>query len=223
MEAIRVMLVDDHTLFRSGVASLLRQQADFEVVGEAGNGEEAIEKAGTLMPDVILMDVYMPHMGGLEATRRIKESLPYVKIVMLTFSDEDKDLFEAIKAGAHGYLMKKIEPEELIRNLRGVCQGEAPISRSTATKLLDEFARVTRGGAQESRPQEKLSPREQEVLELLTTGATNKEIASSLGISENTVKNHLKNILEKLHLQNRVQAAAYALREGLVPDHTPES
>jgi DNA-binding NarL/FixJ family response regulator len=173
------------------------------------------------MPDIILMDVYMPKMGGLEATRRIKEVLPYVKIVMLTASEEDKDLFEAIKAGAHGYLLKKIEPQDLFQNLRGVFLGEAPMSRSTATKLLDEFARLSQSDPVWARPQEKVSPREREVLELLTQGATNKEIASCLGISENTVKNHLKNILEKLHLENRVQAAAYALRQGLTQDQKP--
>ena len=179
----------------------------------------ALEKSKELMPDVILMDVYMQEMGGLEATRQIKEVLPYVKIVMLTVSEEDQDLFEAIKAGAHGYLLKKIEPERLFQNLRGVIQGVAPISRTAATKLLDEFARLARSGSEEAHRQEKLSPREREVLELLTQGATNKEIAASLGISENTVKNHLKNILEKLHLQNRVQAATYALREGLIWEH----
>ena len=218
METIRVLLVDDHPLFRSGVASLLRQQVDFEVGGEAQDGEEALEKAKELMPDVMLMDVYMPGMGGLEATRRIKELLPYVKIVMLTVSEEDKDLFEAIKAGAHGYLLKKIEPAEFFRALRGVFHGEAPISRAAATKILAEFARLARRGSQGANPQEKVSPREREVLELLTKGATNKEIAATLTISENTVKNHLKNILEKLHLENRVQAAAYAFREGLIRD-----
>ena len=218
MEAMRILLVDDHALFRSGVAGLLRQQAGFEVVGEAGDGAEALEKAREIMPDVILMDVFMPGMGGLEATRRIKAVLPYVKIVMLTISEEDKDVFEAVKSGAHGYLLKKIEPEAFIRTLRGVFRGEAPISRATAAKILAEFARQALRGPGDASPQGRLSPREQEVLELLTKGASNKEIASSLGISNNTVKNHLKNILEKLHLENRVQAAAYALREGLARD-----
>jgi DNA-binding NarL/FixJ family response regulator len=215
---MRILLVDDHALFRSGVAGLLRQQAGFQVVGEAEDGAEALEKARELMPDVILMDVYMPGMGGLEATRRIKEVLPYVKIVMLTVSEEDKDVFDAVKAGAHGYLVKKIEPEAFFRTLRGVFRGQAPISRTTAAKILAEFARQARRGPGDASPEGRLSPREQEVLELLTKGATNKEIAASLGISNNTVKNHLKNILEKLHLQNRVQAAAYALREGLARD-----
>ena len=216
MKTIRVLLVDDHALFRSGVAGLLREQPDFELAGEARDGREALERANDLMPDVILMDVYMPEVGGLEATRKIKDSLPYVKIVMLTVSEEEGDLFEAIKAGAHGYLLKNIEPKELLRSLRDVFQGEAPISKRAATKLLDEFARLSRGDSRKE--QDNLSPREREVLEHLTTGATNKEIASSLCISENTVKNHLKNILAKLHLQNRVQAAAYALRKGLTQD-----
>lgn len=215
MDPVKILLVDDHALFRSGIAGLIRGQPDFDLVGEAGNGHEALEKAEALMPDLILMDVYMPGMGGLEATRRIKHALPYVKIVMLTASDEDSDLFEAIKAGAHGYLLKKIGPSEFFRTLRGAFLGEAPLSRSTAGKILKEFGRVTRREAGDCPPAQKLSPREMEVLELLTRGATNREIASKLYISENTVKNHLKNILEKLHLKNRVQAATYALREGL--------
>lgn len=219
MEVIRVLLVDDHALFRSGVAGLLHGQTDFEVVGEAQNGEEALEKAKEMMPDVILMDLYMPGMSGMQATRRIKEVLPSVKIVMVTVSEEDADLFEAIKAGAHGYLLKKIEPEVFFHTLRGVVRGVAPFSRATATKILDEFARLAPPDTEQARPQEQLSPREREVLEFLTRGTTNKEIALSLGIAESTVKNHLKNILEKLHLENRVQAAAFAIRKGLTrPD-----
>lgn len=221
MEIIRVLLVDDHALLRTGVAGLLKMGPDFEVVGQVQDGEEALKKAKELMPDLVLMDIYMPGMGGIEATRQIKQVLPYVKIVMLSVSDKDEDLFDAIKAGAHGYLNKKIEPEEFLRVLRGVFRGEAPVSGFTATKILDEFARVARLDPERAHAQGKLSPREREVLELLTSGATNKEIASSLGIAENTVKNHLKNILEKLHLENRVQAAAFALRKGLTrPDKT---
>jgi len=222
-EAIRVLLVDDHALFRAGLASLLQTQKDCEVVGEAGNGEEALEKAKELMPDVILMDVYMPKMGGPEACRRIREALPYVKIVMLTVSEDDKDLFEAIKAGAHGYMLKKLEPHVLFKMLRGTMRGEAPISRMAASKILGEFARLARHGSEEASAHENLSAREHEVLGFLTKGATNKEIASSLGIAENTVKNHVKNILEKLHLQNRVQAAAYALRKDITHPRKPEA
>lgn len=216
MEAIRVLLVDDHALFRKGLASMLRDQPDFEVVAEAQDGEEALAKAKELMPDVILMDIYMPGGTGLEATQRIKEALPYVRIVILTVSEEDQNLFSAIKSGAQGYLSKKIEPHELFEMLRGVVKGEAPISRVTAAKILDEFARQGKHRRPEQ-PVEHLSPREQQVLELLTKGSTNKEIAAALGISDNTVKNHLRNILDKLHLENRVQAAAFALQKGLNP------
>lgn len=216
MDAMKVLLVDDHTLFRSGIASLLSQQDDFEVVGEAANGFEAVELSKQLMPDIILMDINMPECDGLEATRLIKQELPYAKIVILTVSEEDQTLFEAIKAGAQGYLLKKIEVEELLELLRGVSRGEAPISKATATKILGEFARDREQPAPIKNLGETLTPREKEVLEHLTRGLTNKELANALYISENTVKNHLRNILEKLHLSNRVQAVAYALREGLV-------
>lgn len=218
MEAIRLLLVDDHALFRKGLASMLRDQLDFEVVAEAQDGQEALAKAKELMPDVILMDIYMPGCDGLEATRRIKEALPYVKIVILTVSEEDQNLFSAIQSGAQGYLLKKIEPGELFEMLRGVVKGEAPISRATGAKILNEFARQVKRGREED-PGEQLSPREREVLELLTKGSTNKEIAAALGISDNTVKNHLRNILDKLHLKNRVQAAAFALQKALSPPH----
>ncbi|MFQ5882753.1 MAG: response regulator [Candidatus Methylomirabilales bacterium] len=216
MDAIRVLLVDDHALFRKGLASMLRDQPDFEVVAEAQDGQEALAKAKELMPDVILMDIYMPGCNGLDTTQRIKEALPYVKIIILTVSEEDQNLFSAIKSGAQGYLTKRIEPQELFEMLRGVVNGEAPISRITAAKILNELARHVKQPPVEH-PGDQLSPREHEVLELLTQGSTNKEIAAALCISDNTVKNHLRNILDKLHLQNRVQAAAFALRKGLSP------
>lgn len=210
MKATPVLVVDDHALFRKGVARLLQAEG-FKVVGEARDGREALSQAKKLKPDVILMDIYMPGMDGLEATRRIKEAIPSAKVVILTISEEDQNLFEAIKAGAHGYLLKSVEPEALFQTLRGVVRGEAFLSPSMAAKILDEFARAAEGA-----PSARLSPREREVLELLARGASNKEIASALNISENTVKNHLKRIMEKLHLENRVQVVAYALREGLV-------
>ena len=216
MEPIRVLLVDDHVLFRKGLASLIDPLEDMEVVGEAGDGREALERARELMPDLILMDIQMPGWDGLKATRLIKEQMPYVKIVMLTISDDDTDLFEAIKSGAEGYLLKNIVPEELFEMLRGVYRGEAPISGLTAARILDEFARLAQKESWVPSSGESLTPREKEVLQLVSRGATNKEIASRLFIAENTVKNHLRNILAKLHLQNRVQAAAYALREGLI-------
>jgi len=214
VKATRVLVVDDHALFRKGVAGLLRDTEGFTVVGEARDGREAVAKAQALTPDVVLMDVYMPGMDGLEAARRITQAVPSVRIVMLTVSEEDRNLFEALKAGAHGYLLKSVEPEELFRTLRGVVRGEAFLTPSMATKLLEEFTRRT--GAQEAAPAGRMSRREREVLELLTGGAVNKEIAAALRISENTVKNHLKSMMEKLHAENRVQVVVYALRHGLV-------
>ena len=214
MKPIRVLLADDHSLFRKGLASLLSSDKGFKVVGEAQDGTEALNKAKDLKPDLILMDVYMPGGNGLEATRQIKEALPSVKVVILTVSEEDKNLFEAIKCGAHGYLLKKIEPRDLFEMLRGVFRGEAPISRATAAKILNEFAAQAHRATEEM-PEEKLTPKEREVIEFLTKGWTNKEIGNKLGITENTVKNHLKNILDKLHLENRVQAATFALEHKL--------
>jgi DNA-binding NarL/FixJ family response regulator len=210
MEKIRVLLADDHALFRRGLASLLMPQDDLEVVGEASTGDEAIERARELMPDVILMDVRMPGMNGLEATRRLSEEMPYVKIVILTVSEDEEDLFAALKGGAQGYLLKNIDPDDLIACIHQVQRGEAPLAPAMATKILREFS------AAAPRPGPSLTHREREVLELVARGDANKEIARHLQISENTVKNHLRNILEKLHLQNRVQAVMYALREGLI-------
>lgn len=223
-ERIRVLLVDDHALFRTGVASFLATCPDIEVVGEAEDGAQAVASAANLMPDLILMDIQMPRMDGLEATRRIKAAHPYLKIVMLTVIEEDRSLFEAIKAGAHGYLLKSMQPGDFLAMVRGISRGEAPISRVMASKILSEFGRRVRGfpgqGMHPDDPAAKLTPREHDVLRLLTQGSPNKEIANTLGISEYTVKNHLRNILAKFHLQNRVQAVAYALREGIVPDET---
>jgi DNA-binding NarL/FixJ family response regulator len=214
MKPIRVLLVDDHALFRKGLASLLAREKGFHVVGEAQNGAEALSKAKDLKPDIVLMDIYMPGGDGLEATRRIREALPSSKVVILTVSEDDKNLFEAIKSGAHGYLLKKIELGDLFEMLRGVSRGEAPISRATAAKILKEFAEQARRGREEP-AEEKLSPKERDVLELVTRGLTNKEIGNKLRSAENTVKNHLKNILDKLHVENRVQAAAFALQHEL--------
>jgi DNA-binding NarL/FixJ family response regulator len=213
------MLVDDHVLFRKGIASLLADRPDFEVVGEAEDGLEAVSKARELIPDVILMDVHMPNRDGLEATKIIKQELPHVQIVMLTVSDDDDDLFEAIKNGAKGYLLKDLEPERLFDLLDKVRQGEAAISAPIATKILKELRQPERTTTREAEPTiDALTPREIEVLEQVVTGATNKEIAETLHITENTVKIHLRNILEKLQVQNRIQAAVHAVREGLVDD-----
>ena len=222
-EPMRVLVVDDHALFRKGVASLINPLEDMEIVGEAGDGQTALEKARELMPDLILMDIQMPGWDGLETTRRIKEVMPYVKIVILTISDNDGHLFEAIKSGAQGYLLKSIEPKELIKLLRGVYRGEAPISNLSAAKILEEFARLAEREAWLPGPKEILTSREREVLELVAKGATNREIATQLFIAENTVKNHLSNILAKLHLQSRVQAATYAVRERLIGNAPSEN
>lgn len=215
MAPMRILLVDDHVLFRKGMARLLDSQPDLEVVGEAEDGIEAVRLARRLKPDLILMDIHMPGCDGHEATRRIINEWPDAQIVMLTVAEDDQDLFAAIRNGAIGYLVKKIEPDSLFARLRGVAQGEAPISRVMANRILREFARMGSEGvtADTSRS---LTPREKQVLRLVTKGMTNKEIGAHLHIAENTVKNHLRNILEKLHLQNRAQAAAYAVREGLV-------
>src|SRR3990167_2679227 len=213
-EKTTVLLVDDHTLFREGMASLLSAQQDIEVVGEASDGLEALEKARELAPDLILMDIRMPRCSGLEATRLIKQELPHTRIVMLTVSEDDQDLFEAVSLGAEGYLLKTLKSQELFELLKGVFRGEAPISRSMAKKLLQEFARQSHHQDQPTSPRVELTRRECEVLELLSEGASDKEIATRLGISPRTAKNHVHNILEKLQLGNRVQAAAYALRQA---------
>ncbi len=223
MNSIRVLLVDDHSLFRKGVTAALTGHPDIQVVGEAGDGLEALVKARDLVPDVVLMDLSMPGMDGLEATRRIMAELPQVKIVMLTIAEEDQNLFDAIKNGAQGYLLKNIEPRELAEMLQGVSRGEAPMSRGTAAKILAEFARQAQEANAAVQPTACLTGREREVLGLVAAGVTNKGIATALGISPSTVKNHLQNILEKLHLENRVQAAAFALREGLTPGLPPQS
>ncbi|MBX5464615.1 MAG: response regulator transcription factor [Clostridia bacterium] len=228
------MLVDDHVLFRKGLAGLLASRPSLQVVGEVGNGEEAIAAVDRLRPDLVLMDVNMPIMNGIEATRQIHRAHPELPVVMLTVSDRDENLFEAIKAGAQGYLLKDLEPEELFRYIEGVFRGEAPISGSLARLILQEFARMPsvgrrdglgtpRGGEApaEAEESEGLTEREREVLQLVASGATNREIAQRLIISENTVKIHIKHILDKLHVQNRVQAAAYAIEEGLVEPKEP--
>jgi len=212
---MRVLLADDHALFRAGIASLLKAWG-METVGQASNGLEALEQARALRPDLILMDIGMSPCNGLEATRLIKAELPETKIVIVTVSDDDDDLFEAIKSGAEGYLLKDMSEEELGRTLTGIATGEPALSPGLAAKILDEFARLSRDGAAKEAESDGLTPREREVLELVVTGATNREIAAALYISENTVNFHMKHILAKLHLKNRAQAVAYAIRSGLV-------
>jgi DNA-binding NarL/FixJ family response regulator len=207
---MQVLVVDDHELFRDGISSLLRARG-YEVVGEASDGLEAVVRARELKPDLVLMDIRMPHMSGLEATRIITAEMPQVKVVMLTVSEDEEDLFEAIKSGAQGYLLKKLKADIFFDLIAGVARGEAPISPKMAAKMLEEFSR--QGGKAAGR--RSLTEREMEVLRLITQGKSNKNIAAELSISESTVKYHLQNILDKLHLENRAQVIAYATRRGL--------
>ncbi|RLC91594.1 MAG: DNA-binding response regulator [Chloroflexi bacterium] len=214
MEQVRVLLVDDHTLFRRGIADALGEREGIEIVGEASDGLQAIEKARELMPDVVVMDLQMPRCNGVEACHALQAELPTVNVLVLTVSDKESDLFSAIKAGAKGYLLKDTEAEELGQAVVHIAKGGVIVSPSMASKLLTEFKT---GDAYQAEATSGLSQRETEILQEVAKGASNKEIASTLFISENTVKTHLRNILEKLHLANRSQAAAYAIRAGLVP------
>ena len=219
MGQIRILLVDDHALFRDGVASLLRAWR-LDIVGEARDGVQAVEQALALRPDVILMDIQMPRMDGIAATARIKQALPDTKIVMLTMSEEEHDLLEAIRAGADGYLLKNLSGEELVSLLRGLARGEIPVSQSLAGKLLTEFSRSVRAPAT-APPAPGLTDRERDVLQRVARGDTSRQIAEQLIISENTVNFHIRNILAKLHARNRSEAVARAVRDGLVePDAT---
>lgn len=211
---MRVLLADDHALFRAGIASLLRASG-LEIVGEVGNGLEALEATRGLRPDLILMDITMPECNGLEATRLIKAEHPETRIVIVTVSDDDADVFEAIKSGAEGYLLKDASSEELERTLAAVAAGEPALSPGLAVKILDEFSRM---GREEPARDEELTAREREVLQLVAEGSTNREIAAALVVSEHTVDFHMRNILRKLHLKNRAQAVAYAVRTGLVSE-----
>ena len=214
-EIIKILVVDDHPLFRKGILSLLEEYSDLQVVGETTNGNAALTQTRELMPDLILMDVMMPECDGLQATRNIMQEIPDVKIVMLTVNDDDRSLFEAIKWGAYGYLLKNLEPEELVQMIRGVFRGEAPISPSLARRILGEFGNLARRD-EKITVFDDLSAREREVLKLVALGKKNKEIAEDLIITEHTVKNHLRNILKKLHVRNRVEAASLAIKEGLM-------
>lgn len=211
---MRVLIADDHALFRDGLRSLLEAHG-IAVVAEAGNGREAVELARRYQPDVVLMDLTMPELDGLAATRLMSAELPAVKVVVLTASEDDADLFEAVKSGAEGYLHKDLEADRFFPLLEGVTRGEPALTPVLARKVLREFARPA--VSRRERSPEELTEREREVLELLVQGITsNRDLADRLSISENTVKYHLRNILDKLHLQNRAQVVAYALRHGLV-------
>jgi DNA-binding NarL/FixJ family response regulator len=216
-EAIRVLVVDDHALFRRGLQMVLEQEPDIEVVGEAGDGTEAVTKAAEMLPDIVLMDVRMPRRGGIDACTAIHETVPSAKIIMLTISDEEGDLYDAIKAGAMGYLLKEISIEEVASAIRAVHGGQSLISPSMASKLLTEFASmIKKTDDRQQVPTPRLTDREMEVLKLVAKGLNNRDIAKQLFISENTVKNHIRNILEKLQLHSRMEAVVYAVREKLL-------
>ncbi len=216
-DPIRVLVVDDHALFRRGLQMVLMQEPDIEVVGEASDGAEAVAKARETLPDIVLMDVRMPRRGGIDATTAIKDEVPSAKIIMLTISDEEADLYEAIKAGAMGYLLKEISIEEVASAIRAVQGGQSLISPSMASKLLTEFASmIKRGDERQQVASPRLTDREMEVLKLVAKGLNNRDIAKQLFISENTVKNHIRNILEKLQLHSRMEAVVYAVREKLL-------
>ncbi len=218
-DPIRVLIVDDHALFRRGLEMVLAEEHDIELVGEASDGAEAVEQAGEALPDVVLMDIRMPKSSGIEACRAMKEVSPSAKIVMLTISDEEEDLFEAIRAGASGYLLKDIPYDEVADVVRAVYGGQSLINPSMAAKLLTEFAALARRDGEERAeqvPVPKLTEREMEVLRLVARGMNNRDIAKELFISENTVKNHVRNILEKLQIHSRMEAVMVAVREKLI-------
>lgn len=218
MSRIRILLVDDHDLFREGLAGIISSQPDMQVVGEAGDGLEAIVKAQELQPDLILMDIQMPGCDGLEATQKIKQENPTTVLVMLTVRDEEEKLFEAIKNGAQGYLLKNISSRELLEELRGAMRGEAVISPILAGRMLEEFRRLSQHQPRITIQDEisLLSLREVEVLSLVAQGFTDKEIAAHLSISLHTVKSHLRNILAKLQVNSRREAAWLARNKGLL-------
>jgi two-component system NarL family response regulator len=216
-DPIRVLIVDDHALFRRGLEMVLEQEPDIDVVGEASDGAEALTKAVDTTPDIVLLDVRMPKRGGIDACTSIKDAVPSAKIIMLTISDEEADLYDAIKAGAMGYLLKEISIEEVASAIRAVHGGQSLISPSMASKLLTEFASmIKRGDERQQVPAPRLTDREMEVLRLVAKGMNNRDIAKELFISENTVKNHIRNILEKLQLHSRMEAVVYAVREKLL-------
>lgn len=212
MDKIGVLIVDDHPVVREGLRSFLQLQEDMEVVGEAADGVEALKKVGELVPDVVLIDLVMPRMDGITTIRQIGAISPSSRILVLTSFSEDEKVFPAIKAGAHGYLMKDIKPTDLAQSIRLVYRGEPSLHPEIARKLMDQLAKG------EGDAEERLTARETEVLLLIARGYSNKEIAAALQVSEKTVKTHVSNILQKLHLSDRTQAALYAVRQRIATD-----
>ncbi len=216
MKSIRVLIIDDHTLFRSGIKLLLERQEGFEVVGEASDGLEGVKRAKQLKPDVVLLDLHMPVTGGLVTIPLLRDEVPKTEIIMLTVSEDTDDLLEALRMGARGYLLKNIETEFLLDSIRRAAAGESVMSSHMAGKLADAM-RVPQKVDGNARA-EKLTPREREIIAMLASGASNKEIARKLDLAESTVKIHVQGILRKLSLASRVQAAVYAVEHGLVTE-----
>jgi len=222
MSKIKVLLADDQDIIRTGLTIILNHQADIEVIGQAADGLEAVEEAKRLRPDVILMDIKMPHLNGIQATRQIVAALPKTQIIILTTYDTDDWVFDGIRAGAIGYLLKDTSGDNLAEAVRGALRGESQIDPTVARKVLREFQQLTMRRstvpqpAVEDEPLERLTEREEEVLKLLAAGLANKEIAQELSLSEGTVKNHISAILAKLHANDRTQAVLTALKRGLV-------
>ncbi|MFC6154478.1 response regulator [Nocardioides yefusunii] len=214
-EAIRVVVADDQELFRRGLTMLLELESDISVVGEAGDGLAAVDKVAALAPDVVLLDVRMPKLTGIEACKAIKEASPSVQVIMLTVSDEEVDLYEAVKGGAVGYLLKDSSIEDVAQGIRVVAEGQSLISPAMAMKLIDEFKQMSKPDRGQGATV-RLTDRELQVLRLVAQGLNNREIAKRLFISENTVKNHVRNMLEKLQLHSRMEAVMYAVREKLL-------
>ena len=215
MDVIRILIVDDHEMVRDGLAVMLSRQDDFSVVGEAQNGLEAVEKARELQPDVVLMDLRMPELNGVDAMRRIREELPDLKFLVLTTYDTDEYIFDAIEAGAKGYLLKDTSREELFRAVRAVHRGESLIEPGVQSRLLDRLAQLSRQATQTS-SNDTLSGRETEVLQLMAHGSANKAIAAVLSISESTVKTHVSNIFQKLEVGQRTEAVTKAMSLGII-------
>ncbi len=218
MEKIKVLIADDHEVVREGLLAMLKSVAAIDVVGEAKNGMEAVVKSRTLLPDVILMDLRMPLMNGVEATRQIKREFPHIGIIALTMYEEHKHIFDFVQAGATGYLFKDSDRSQIVGALRAIARGESLIDSAVASKILTEFLLLAADNVQ-TRPlvDHDLTERELTVLQLVANGQSNKEVATSLGLSEKTVKNHLRNTFHKLHVYDRTQAAVLAIRRGIIP------
>ena len=217
MEQIKVLIVDDHALFRTGIHKILESQADIEVVGEAGTGREALAQTRRQMPDVVLMDIKMPDMDGIEATRRLLGEMPHVGVLFCTMHEDDAFVYAGLQAGGRGYILKESDPKTMLRAIRAVANGESLLSPTVAQKVLRQFAALPGEGPPGLNTLcDGLTDREIEVLTLVGEGHSNKEIARELTISEKTVKNHISNIFSKLHVCDRTQAALYAIRKGLV-------